>query len=348
VQAVGAALMVPTSLGLLLAAFPTERHRGVVALWAAIGSVAASCGPPVGGLLVQADWRWIFLVNLLIAVPAVLLGGRLVERRHDEQGGLPDLFGAALLALGIAAGVAALANAADWGTGSPRFVGCVVVAVLALVWFVRRCATHDRPVIDLGLLRVREFASATTAMSCFYAGFGIMLLGGSLYLTQVLHDGSVRAGLALAPGPLAATAFALISSRLPVARHWLAATGSLCFVVGGLLWWCTLGPSGTYMPDFLPALVVSGAGVGLSQASIITAGAATLPAHRYATGTGIINTARQIGSAVGVALLVALIGAGRTSADYRSSWLLMVCCGLLAAGFAVVIRPRTFTTAQGS
>lgn len=340
VQAAGAALMVPTSLGLLLAAFPQDRHRRVVALWAAIGSVAAACGPPVGGLLVQADWRWIFLVNLPIALPAVLLGGRLAERGHDGHGGLPDLFGAALLAVGIAAAVAAISNAADWGTGSPRFVGCLVVAVIALGWFLRRCATHPRPVIDLGLLRVREFASATTAMSCFYAGFGVMLLGGSLYLTQVWHYGSVRAGLEFAPGPLAATVFAVISSRLPVARHWLAVIGSSCFVVAGVFWFVALGSADRYVSDFLPALLLSGAGVGLSQASIMSAGAATLPANRYATGTGIINTARQIGSAIGVALLVTFIGGGHTAGEYRSSWLLMACCGLLAAVFAVAIPPK--------
>jgi hypothetical protein len=311
-----------------------------VALWAAIGSVAAACGPPVGGLLVQADWRWIFLVNLPIALPAVLLGGRLAERGHDEHGGLPDLFGAALLALGIAAAVAAISDAADWGTGSPRFVGCLVMAVIALGWFLRRCATHPRPVIDLALLRVREFASATTAMSCFYAGFGVMLLGGSLYLTQVWHYGSVRAGLEFAPGPLAATVFAVISSRLPVARHWLAVIGSTCFVVAGLFWFLLLGSVDSYVSDFLPALLLSGAGVGLSQASIMSAGAATLPANRYATGTGIINTARQIGSAIGVALLVTFIGDGHTAGEYRSSWLLMACCGLLAAVFAVAIRPK--------
>jgi EmrB/QacA subfamily drug resistance transporter len=339
VQAAGAALMVPTSLGLLLAAFPEDRHRRVVAVWAAIGSVAAACGPPVGGLLVQADWRWIFLVNLPIALPAVLLGGRLVERRHTEHGGLPDLVGAALLAVGIAAAVAAISDASAWGVGSPRFVGCVVVAVIAVGWFLRRCATHPRPVVDLALLKVREFASATVAMSCFYAGFGVMLLGGSLYLTQVWHYGSVRAGLEFAPGPLAATVFALVSSRLPVARHWLAVIGSGCFVIAGGYWFLTLGSTTDYVTAFLPALLLSGAGVGLSQASIMSAGAATLPAHRYATGTGIINTARQIGSAVGVALLVTFIGAGATPRSYRSSWLLMACCGLLAAVFAVAIRP---------
>jgi EmrB/QacA subfamily drug resistance transporter len=341
VQAAGAALMVPTSLGLLLAAFPADRHRRVVALWAAIGSIAAACGPPVGGLLVQADWRWIFLVNLPVAVPAVLLGGRLVERRHAEQSpGLPDLVGAGLLAIGIAAVVAALSNASDWGAGSPRLWGCVVIAVIVLAAFVRRCARHPRPVIDLGLFRVRRFAAATVSMSCFYAGFAVMLLGGTLYLTQVWHFGSVRAGLEFAPGPVAATVCALIAGRLPVARRWLAVAGSLAFVVSAALWLGALGQTENYVRDYLPAVLLAGIGVGLSQTSMISAGAAALPAHRYATGTGIINTARQIGSAVGVAVLVALLGPGTHPADYRAAWLVMGIAGLLAAVFAVGIGVR--------
>jgi EmrB/QacA subfamily drug resistance transporter len=340
VQAAGAALMVPTSLGLLLAAFPADRHRGVVALWAAIGSVAASCGPPIGGLLVQVDWRWIFLVNLPIAVPAVLLGGRLAERRHAEAGGgLPDLLGAGLLAVGIAAAVAALSEANAWGAAGPRLWGCVVLAVGLLAAFLRRCARHPRPVIDLQLFRVRRFAAATGSMSCFYAGFAVMLLGGSLYLTQVWHHGSVRAGLELAPGPLAATAFAVLGSRLPTSRRWLAVLGSTAFAVAGVLWFAALGPAAGYVRDYLPALLLAGVGVGLSQASMISAGAAALPAHRYATGTGIINTARQVGSAVGVAVLVAVLGAGTHPADYRSAWLMMACAGVAAAGLAAAIGP---------
>ncbi|HEX5404160.1 MAG TPA: MFS transporter, partial [Pseudonocardiaceae bacterium] len=299
VQAAGAALMVPTSLGLLLAAFPADRHRGVVALWAAIGSVAAACGPPVGGRLVQADWRWIFLVNLPVAVPAVVLGRRLVEhRRAETSGGLPDLLGAAMLAAGIAAGIAALANASAWGAASAGLWGCVVIAVGLLVAFGYRCARHPRPVIDLHLFRVPRFAFATASMSCFYAGFAAMLLGGTLYLTQAWHFGGVAAGLLFAPGPVAATVCALLGGRLPVSRRWLAVVGCLAFTAGGLLWFSALNQHVGYVQDYLPGVLLAGVGVGFSQASIIGAGAATLPAHRYATGTGIINTARQIGSAV--------------------------------------------------
>ena len=122
VQAIGGALMVPTSLGLLLASFPADRHARVVGIWAAIGSVAASCGPPIGGVLLVAGWRWIFLVNVPIAMVALLLGRRLPEQRHPGDGKLPDLFGAVLLAVGIAGVVAAISNLSDWGASAKTFV----------------------------------------------------------------------------------------------------------------------------------------------------------------------------------------------------------------------------------
>jgi EmrB/QacA subfamily drug resistance transporter len=340
VQAAGAALMVPTSLGLLLAAYPASAHRRVVGLWAAIGSTAAASGPVLGGLLVQADWRWIFLVNLPAAVPAVLLGRRLPETRHHEHGGLPDLVGAAVLALGIAGLVAAISNASAWGIGDPKLWACLVIGALSLVLFARRCARHPRPVIDPHLLRIREFTAATAAMGFFYAGFGVMLLGGTLFLSQAWHQSSVAAGLEFAPGPLAATLGAVLGSRIPGPRRTVALVGATLFVLAGLWQFAALGDPAAYAAHFLPASILSGAGVGLSQTAIMTAGAAVLPEHRYATGTGVLNTSRQIGSALGVAVLVSLLGTGATAADYRAGWLVMAGCGVLAVLFALRLAAR--------
>jgi MFS family permease len=153
----------------------------------------------------------------------------------------------------------------------------------------------------------------------------------------VWHAGSVRSGLEFAPGPLCAAACSLLAGRLRVPRRWLAVAGSLAFAVAGVLWFVSLDGEVDYAGHYLPALLLSGCGVGLSQASIISAGAATLPPARYATGTGIINTARQIGSAIGVAILVGLLGSGLAPGDYRGAWLLIAICGVLAAVFATAI-----------
>jgi EmrB/QacA subfamily drug resistance transporter len=337
VQAIGAALMVPTSLGLLLASFPEDRHRRVVGIWAAIGSIAASCGPPIGGFLLVAGWRWIFLVNLPVALIALALGRRLPEQRHPGDGRLPDLVGAVLLATGIAGIIAAISNLSSWGATSGRTLTCVVAGVVLLVGFGYRCARHPRPVIEPSLLRLRQLSAATFAMAAFYAAFGIMLLGGTLFLTQVWHYDSIKAGLTFAPGPVAATVFAIIGSRLPLGRRVLVVCGSLLFVVAGLLWMFELGPRPDYPLDYLPGLLLSGTAVGLTQSAIIAAGSSVLPAHQYATGTGVINTARQLGSAIGVAILVSVLGAGIHVSDYRPAWWVLAAAALLAAAAAPLL-----------
>ena len=343
VQAIGGAFMVPTSLGLLLASFPADRHPRVVGIWAAIGSVAASCGPPIGGLLVVAGWRWIFLVNVPIAVIAVVLGRRLPEQRHPGDGKLPDLFGAVLLALGIAGVVAAISNISDWGAGAKTF-GTAGLGVVLLAGFAVRCARHPRPVVDPKLLRLRQLSAATFAMAAFYAAFGILLLGGSLFLSQVWHYGSIQAGLGFAPGPIAATVFAVVGSRTPIGRRTLVVVGSLLFAIAGLYWIVFLRAEPNYALDYLPGVLLSGIGVGLTQSAIIAAGSSVLPAHQYATGTGIINTARQLGSAIGVAILVSVLGAGLRAGDYVPGWWFITAAALLAALVAPLLAAPVRST----
>jgi MFS family permease len=141
-QAAGGALMLPSSLGLLLSLFPPQRRGAALGLWAAMGGAAAAAGPPIGGLLVQADWRWVFLVNLPIGVVAVLIGWRMLSEIREEGGSAPDVLGALLLAATITAIVAAIVEGQAWGWGGARILGLIVlgalgVAVVAAVLDVR-------------------------------------------------------------------------------------------------------------------------------------------------------------------------------------------------------------------
>jgi EmrB/QacA subfamily drug resistance transporter len=332
VQAAGAALMVPTSLGLLLAAFPARRHRAMIGIWSAAGAVGSAVGPAAGGLLADADWRWIFVVNVPIAAVVVYLARTLDETRDREDGGLPDLVGAALFAVGIAAAVAALTNSTTWDTG---IWVCVAISLLTLGAFVWRSIRHPRPAIDLRLLRQSRFASANLAMICFFTGFAGTLLGVILFMTTVWHYGSIRAGLAFVPAPVIAIPAAIMAGRLSTSRRTLATIGSILWGAGALLWFVSLSDQPGYAADLFPGTLLCGIGFGIFNASIISAGTAVLPATAYATGTGIINTSRQIGSAAGVALVVTLVSVGVTEADYQSIWVSIVGCQVLAALFSV-------------
>src|SRR5256714_6467829 len=137
-QGIGAAVMIPSSLGLLLAAYPPERRAGAVRAWAAVTGASAALGPVVGGLLVEASWRWVFIVNVPIGIGALAVGLRLLPSPAPERGPLPDLLGSFWIAAAIGAVSLGLVKGQAWGWGSGRIVGSFVAAVLLGVFFVIR------------------------------------------------------------------------------------------------------------------------------------------------------------------------------------------------------------------
>jgi MFS family permease len=182
VQACGGALMLPTSLGLMLPEFaPHERHVAIGA-WAATGGIAAAAGPPLGGLLVQADWRWVFLVNVPVGLLGLAFGLRTLTERRELGTGRPDLAGAGALIVAIGSLVVAIVKGQEWGWDSPAILALIAVTVVLLPLIWRRSARHPVPVVDPAMLRVRSFGLAVGASMLFFCGFGAMLLAGVLFL----------------------------------------------------------------------------------------------------------------------------------------------------------------------
>ena len=177
VQALGAGLMVPASLSLLLAIVPASERTAAIGSWSAIGALGAALGPVVGGLLVEANWRWVFWVNLPVAVAAVLFSVALLpESREPGTQHHPDVLGAGVLAASVGLVAYGLVYAPAWGWGSARFVGVLgagLVLAGAVVW---RSAHHRAPVLELGLFRSASFSGSAAASLLYYAGFGAFLL----------------------------------------------------------------------------------------------------------------------------------------------------------------------------
>jgi MFS family permease len=215
VQAVGAAMIVPTSLGLLLPAFPQRQHSLVVGMWAGIAAIAASSGPPVGGLLVEASWRWVFIVNLPIGI-ATLLAGRAIlpEVRAHPDAKLPDMAAALAVLLSITLLTLATVQGPSWGWTSGKEGLLAGGFVVALSVALRRIFSHPRPLVEPALFRSRSFSAAAVALVLFYMGFAAWLLGTVLFFENAWHYSTLRAGLAIAPGPVVAAVFALNSGRL--------------------------------------------------------------------------------------------------------------------------------------
>jgi MFS family permease len=178
-QAVGAALLTPTSLGLILATSPPERRHGAVRAWTAVGGLAAALGPVVGGLLVAASWRWVFLVNVPIGLLALAVGWRRLPRVPGHPVPAPDALGALLITGGVGALALGLVNGGGWGWASARTVTALVVAATALSLFAAHCARHHNPLIDRALFRLRPFTGASIVALLFSARLGRCCSPGS-------------------------------------------------------------------------------------------------------------------------------------------------------------------------
>jgi EmrB/QacA subfamily drug resistance transporter len=343
VQAVGAAAVFPVSLALILVEFPPAERRGAVAAWAAVGGVAAAAGPPVGGLLVQAGWQLVFLVNVPIGLGLLVVASRVLRETREPAGTpRPDVPGALMLTVAIGALTLGIVKAPDWGWGSVRVVALLAGAAVVTAAFARRSARHPVPVIEPDLVRRRSFAFANLAGLLFFMAFGAMLLSAVLFLTGVWHESILRAGLQIAPGPATAAVFAVPAGRLAVryGERLVGAAGSLLFAVGAVYWLARVGARPDYPGSVLPGLAIGGAGVGLVIPSLFSAATSSLPPERFATGTAVTSMSRQIGIALGVAILVAILGtpdAGDAVARFKDGWTLQLVSALgAAAAFAAI------------
>jgi EmrB/QacA subfamily drug resistance transporter len=315
VQAAGGALLMPASLGLLLAAAPPAKRTGAIRGWTSVGGAAAALGPVVGGALVAANWRWVFLVNIPIAAVALLASVRVLPRtdnskKRAESAIRPDTVGAALFTISIGAIALALVKADEWGWTSARVLGSIAVAAVLLALFVRRSARHPAPVIEPHLIRLPAFSTATAANVVFGTAFGAMLLMVTLWCQDVWGWSALSTGLGVAPGPLLVPFFSLGAG--PLARRVgpgpVAALGCAIYAAGCVFWRFNLSLVPDYPAHMLPGMLMTGTGVGLTLPTLVSAAVSAVPPNRFATGSGVVTMARQVGIVLGVAILVTVLG----------------------------------------
>jgi EmrB/QacA subfamily drug resistance transporter len=335
-QAVGAAALIPTSLGLLLSSVPADRRAHAVRIWATTGALAAAVGPVVGGLLVGTSWRLIFLVNVPVGVLALVAGAIvLTDSRDAAASRVPDIAGAAILAIAIGALALGLVEGSTWGWTSGRTVGSFVVAVIGTAIFFRRSSRHPSPIVEIALLRIRTFAWANATSLAFSVAFGANLLLSILWMQQVWHFSALETGFAVAPGPLMVQPFNVVAGALSKRIGVGKVTALGCFVLasGIALTQSLVGAHGDYVGAMLPGQLIGGAGIGLALPTIISSATANLPRSRASTGSAVINMTRQIGIVIGVSVLVALLG---TPATYHAAYLGFERARLMAIGAALL------------
>lgn len=348
VQAVGAAVMTPNSLALVLPLFAQQRRPAVIAAWGALAGLGAAAGPPLGGLLAQLDWRLIFLINLPIGIVAVFALPRLAPEIRDETASrLPDVAGAVLLALGIGALTLGFSQAAPW-LWDIRVIGSFAIAVGLVVVVGLRSARHPAAVVEPELIRRPPFRLAMSATVVFWAAFAGLLVSNALFLTGVWGYSVLETGFGMTPGPALSAVFAGLSSRL-AGRIGAARVG----VLGGGLFttaavWLTVGVESnpSYLTAFLPAQLLAGAGIGLLVPTLVAITVDHLPPPRLATGIAVYTVFRQVGAALGVAVWVASVGAapGLDAASYDAGWVLIAALGATTVAI-MAITSHAMTTA---
>jgi EmrB/QacA subfamily drug resistance transporter len=328
VQAAGAALLTPTSLGLVLASYEPERRTGAVRAWTATSGLAAALGPVIGGLLVTVSWRFVFLINVPIGIVALVVGWRRLPHIPGHATERPDPLGVLLATAGVGLLTFGLVKGSDWGWGSAASETTLAGAVVLIGLFVVHCLRARNPLIHPSLFRSRSFTGACLVAIFFSAAFGAMLLSIVLWEQGGWGWSALRAGLAIAPGPLMVPLVSFgVAGRL-LHRYGpgpVIALGSLAFGAGVAWWAVAMQVRPDYLSGGLGGMLLTGIGVGLTLPTVMATAAASLPPPSFATGSAVVNMIRQTGLALGVAVLVAVLGryAGHGAAAltaFRHGW----------------------------
>jgi MFS family permease len=234
----------------------------------------------------------------------------------------------------------------DWGWADPLVLGGLAAAAALVGAFLARSARHPAPVVELPLLRVRDFSLGNAAALVFFAGFGAMLLASVLLLQQLWHYSVLQAGVALMPGPATAALFAAPAGRLGgrFGQRPVVAAGGIATAISFAWALAFVDATPNYAGAFLPGFIIGGAGVGLVLGALPGAVTASLPPERFATGTAVFGMARQLGAAIGVAILVALLAdpaPGELLAGLQRGWAFMLGTGIVVFVLALALRPAT-------
>jgi len=342
VQGIGGALLVPGSLAIISATFHPDDRGRAVGTWSGLAGVTSAIGPFVGGWLIDAaSWRFVFLINVPIAAVALVFSARVPETRDPGASHRPDLFGAALGAVGLAAVAFALIET-DRGAMTPA---AAAVGLAALAGFVLVEAREQHPMLPLGVFRNRQFAGANLTTFAVYGG-----LGGAIFLLVIelqlaLDYSALEAGAALLPVTVLMLALSSrsgalaqkIGPRLPMTIGPLG-------VATGLLVFTRVGPGASYLTTVLPGALVFGAGLVLTVAPLTATVMASVENAHVGVASGVNNAVSRLAGLLAVAVLPRLAGldtgdAASLTPGFRTAM-------RIAAGLCVVGAAAAFATVR--
>jgi EmrB/QacA subfamily drug resistance transporter len=363
IQGIGAALLMPATLAIIVATFHDVRERNMaIGIWAAVGALALATGPALGGLISQhVRWGWIFLINVPIGVITYALALRNVGESQEESAVRRlDLPGLVTSAVSLFALTYALIEGNVRGWTSPLILGAFAVAAVGAVAFLAIESRTAHPMVDLSMFRSREFSGGASTMMIWSFGILGIYFFTSLYLQQTLGFSPVKAGLAFVPMALCVAVFAAIAPQVEAraGAHRTVAFGML-LMVAGLVLFARLGLNVSY-PALLPGFMLFGAGAGLMNVPLTNAAMAAIPAARAGIGSALLNASREVAGLLGITVIGAVLrtrqaASLRSGADPVHAFLdgyhtgLLVTIVLMAAGVVVsylTLRPRPAASSE--
>ncbi|MGJ7512311.1 MFS transporter [Variovorax sp. GT1P44] len=350
-QAIGAAMLTPASLSLILGAFPQDKRSVAVSLWGAVGGLAAAVGPSLGSFVVDTvGWPWAFYLNLPLGALSLWWGVMLLDKDAENPGvhGI-DVPGMLLLVVAVSAMALGIvqSDAPHWS----RFeIGLVMaISFTSLIAFIVRARTTNAPLVDLGLFNNRTYSFVNLASLTFGAAFSMMFFGYFLFLTGVWHYSLTLAGLAVTPGPMLVIPVAIVTGRIAarIGHRPFLVGGALTHATGSLWFLLVPGNDPAYLTQWLPGVVLNGIGVGMVLPSLSAAAVNRLPTKQYAVGSAVNQAIRQIGSVLGVAIIVLMAGGtDATRGDFSRSYACQIALSLVTALLCLAVKTRPQTAAH--
>ena len=344
-QAVGAALLTPASLSIVLAAFPQDKRAVTVSLWGAVAGFAAAVGPSLGSFIVESvGWPWAFFINLPIGAFALWRGAALLsESARATQRRKVDGVGMALLIVAVGAIALAIVELESPAWSRLQLVAAAATGVIALVAFVLWAQRVRDPLVDLSLFRHRTYSAVNAATLTFGIAFAMMFFTFFFYMGNVWHYSQALAGLAVVPGPLTVVPVAMVTGRLAgrYGHRPFLVGGALLYALAGLWFMWVPGAEPAYLTHWLPGLLLTGTSVGLVMPSLSGAAVSKLPAQHYAVGSAVNQATRQIGAVIGVAVTVLLLGQGAAQhSDFTAVYGIHIALALLTALLCSFVNTR--------
>jgi EmrB/QacA subfamily drug resistance transporter len=351
VQAAGAAILTPSSLALILRAFPPAKIPAAIAVWGASGAAAGALGPTLAaGIIELADWRWVFLINLPIGVATLVFGRRHLRESRSQHVTMPAARGVVLIAASASILALSLVEGAGWGWTSGRTVITFALGLALLAVFVVDQQRTIAPVLDLEMFRSRNFRWGNIAAVAFGIAFSAMFLGSILFLTQIWGWSILGAGFGVAPGPLIVVVTAPRIGRLAarIGQRPLLLIGGLLFAAGAAFRILLLDADPNYFVDYLPPMLLTGVGVAICIPQLSSVVAQSLPPTRFGVGSAVHQAMRAFAGSIGVALTIGFIGRPASLQEGLESfdrvWMLMLVGGLATSALSLPLVTRRATS----